>query len=143
VLGVSASLVREELAKAREAKASKVMEQKDRMLMHCLGKCGQSFLMSRHDLRRTRRFDWDCHKCGHKDAIDVNSNPELLAEILTVTIGENSTIDARNISLATAEQSMGTITLRFLDGENMEVHTVRFSDDVQTLETSGIAVVVL
>ena len=117
------------------------MERNYGIFLHCPAHCGMGLSFSRHHLRRTRSLVWNWPRCGHKETIDVGTKPELLAEILVVSIGENRQIDARNVSQATADQSTSTITLHFHEGERMEIGTSRFVADLETLETCGVAVV--
>lgn len=115
------------------------MEAKDGIMLVCPASCGKGMVYSRNHLRKTRILEWLCVSCGHNQIIDLNTRPELLADLLAVTIGDRK-IDSRNIMIAMADGLTGGILLAFKDGGRMMIPTRRVDDDVETLESCGITV---
>ena len=67
----------------------------------------------------------------------MSPESDVLDDIWIVTLGDNSIVDTRNIAVVTVDKSTSEIRLQFKNGKSMDIHTDRFDEDMDTLETCG------
>ncbi len=117
------------------------MELRDGTSVMC-PQCKRSIRYSKADLRRTRLLIIDCPFCQYKETIMVDARPELVAEILSIALGNDGQhkVDSRTIKEARADYSSNRLALSFKNGEHLAIPAPNLQSDIETLESCGIAV---